>query len=202
MISLRAWQAHELKQKETDSAASSILHLSALHLARWVHRSPRGRRKLTFKKTLSMGVRSTITPRLPGRWAAWRTSSRASTRHMACSRSCPRCPYKTFQLLWHRDGRTKKKCVCVSMEITTTRTNHYMLKERGTLIGRGVLSQEVEQIRVISCWTAYSLYSESTCLIHEVTWRDIILSHPACSPYFSCGNVWFHSRLHRIHFLP
>ena len=105
----------------------------------------------TWKKMHDMGVKSTITPRLPGRWAAWRTSSRASTSHMACSRSCPRCPYKTFQLLWHRDRRTKKKCVCmcvsVSVEITTTRTNHFMLNER-------VLSQEVEQISVISCWTA------------------------------------------------
>lgn len=38
-------------------------------------------------------------------------------------------------------------CVSVSVEITTTRTNHFMLKEK-------VLSQEVEQISVISCWTA------------------------------------------------
>lgn len=36
---------------------------------------------------------------LPGRLAEWRTSNKASTRHKADSRSCPRCSYKTFQLL-------------------------------------------------------------------------------------------------------
>lgn len=144
MISLGAWKStswstnHHMTE-ETNSAMSSILYLLAPALAWWVHRSPWGRRKrmlkFDLKKHILWGSNGSF-PGLPGRSAEWRTSSRASTSHMAYSRSCPQCSDKTFRLLWHKGRRTKKKCVCINVEIITTRTKPYGVKERESWLNR------------------------------------------------------------------